>query len=524
MAKTDVTTLDLTNNLFSTWSSIADVARELPLLSTLDISGNRLSSLSLHPFPKFDDNDSGAFGALQELILDRTRIPWHDVLHVASRMPKLGVLRFGGNCAAADWIANRNEDSEATASPPSILLPTLHTLALPLNELRSWPDLMRNLSSFSSLERLNISSNPLLSVEEMVAADAAPALAHWTHVNISRNEQMRTWRSLEALDDWMRASQRCGGTGDSSTTEGPAGSAKGGLQSVMIDWPVPPTDEDRIKSAALGSTAALNPEQEEAEMRRLITSPSMTMLRSSSDVQLILLARLPSLQTINSSAVRVDQRRDAELYFLQRLVELFPDDVQARQNLWRRYDEMIKTYGLPEKVQSAAAQAKVSAKATLQSKLIRLDVIFLKTSLGGGQRDEVLQALLQQQEGVDAPRTQASVQLLPTTPLQMVRTKLARIYASKTGVKLKPSNLELHALLRRPDGVDGDGATNDASTITDGAEGETALSMDALAELVKTCPLVSLAAGDAGTGAASASLERAGVSHGDCILAHVGAD
>ncbi|XP_075059418.1 tubulin-specific chaperone E isoform X2 [Mixophyes fleayi] len=87
----NISTINLSKNLLSTWESMADIACQLKRLKNLDLSENRLH-LSSNPSCL-----AQAFGNMTVLSLNRTGITWTEVLQCAVMWPVLEELHLASN-------------------------------------------------------------------------------------------------------------------------------------------------------------------------------------------------------------------------------------------------------------------------------------------------------------------------------------------------------------------------------------------------------------------------------------------
>ena len=91
-----LTELDLSDNLISSWSFVAELATALPSLRALNLSGNRLALPSLAdaaPLP--------SLAGLQTLVLNGCGVSWEQAVAVARQLPGLRELHLCGNRLAS---------------------------------------------------------------------------------------------------------------------------------------------------------------------------------------------------------------------------------------------------------------------------------------------------------------------------------------------------------------------------------------------------------------------------------------
>lgn len=87
----NISTINLSKNLLSSWDNVAGIAFELEKLKTLDLSENRLS------LPSNPSSLASFFGKLTVLSLNRTGITWNKVLQCAVMWPALEELHLASN-------------------------------------------------------------------------------------------------------------------------------------------------------------------------------------------------------------------------------------------------------------------------------------------------------------------------------------------------------------------------------------------------------------------------------------------
>ncbi|XP_065830624.1 tubulin-specific chaperone E-like isoform X2 [Oscarella lobularis] len=139
-----VTSLDLSDNLISSWSTVAGVASQLAdRLTTLQLSGNCIES--------FDSVRDSTFPGVKVLFLNRMKLEWNEVVAILRMFPLAEEVHVCWNAIttidASEWHALAN----------------LRLLNLEKNSLRDWAQIMK-LSCLSRLETLIVSGNFLESI------------------------------------------------------------------------------------------------------------------------------------------------------------------------------------------------------------------------------------------------------------------------------------------------------------------------------------------------------------------------
>ncbi|KAG2792455.1 hypothetical protein PC129_g23398, partial [Phytophthora cactorum] len=181
----NLTELDLSRNLFSKWSDVLAIIRELPLLETLILSGNRFTV----------DEESGkdeeaVFENLKLLVLNQTLLSWENVGKIVTRhFPRLERLLL---------VDNEYEDDQLTAfESTGGWLETLSMLDLSLNRLRSWNQVLQVAGMFVNLSQLFLVGNRIVTL----VTDAAKPTAFQKLTTLSLSENLiDSWTSIDALN------------------------------------------------------------------------------------------------------------------------------------------------------------------------------------------------------------------------------------------------------------------------------------------------------------------------------------
>lgn len=176
----NITELDLSRNLFSKWRNVLAVVRELPLLHTLILSGNRFT---------VGGDEEGTFPNVKVLVLNQTLVPWREVLQLVTRhFPTLEELHV---------VGNEYDDDQLTAVEQSGWAETLSVLDLSLNLLSSWKRVLHTLGAFVNLSQLFLNDNRIVSLAADASASSG-ALQKLTSLSISNN-LVDSWTSIDAL-------------------------------------------------------------------------------------------------------------------------------------------------------------------------------------------------------------------------------------------------------------------------------------------------------------------------------------
>ncbi|KAL9672728.1 hypothetical protein QQ045_028980 [Rhodiola kirilowii] len=134
--------LDLTGNLLSDWKSIGTICEQLPLLSALNLSDNRLSH---------DVTGLPLLPNLRIIVLNHTGVQWTQVEVLKHSLPALEELHLMGN-----------ELREIKPSTSSLVqgFDSLQLLNLEDNFFEDWVEVAK-LSQLQSLEQLQLNNNNL---------------------------------------------------------------------------------------------------------------------------------------------------------------------------------------------------------------------------------------------------------------------------------------------------------------------------------------------------------------------------
>ena len=392
--------------------------------------------------------------------MDRTFITWNDTLSIISQaglLPRLQTVSCAGNDLQRLLPADHQQSQEDSLSDHEHL-PSLKQLNLANNALEDWHDLLHAMSHpvFRHLERVNLSSNLLRSIPAPLPESQAPK-APFNHVNISFNHHLKSWSDLENLH---------------------ACTLKG-LQSLVLDLPTP------TPQPASSSDEQTN----DFSTRDIITAANWRDLHPS-DARLVLIARLGQLRSLNSTPVSVEERREAEIYFLSKFVNSlpppaaslstatgtsFPASADPAQS-FPRFAELAQRYtthvpaaavylGIADEqtkrvyAADTKARAKTEQPVTLKSKMLDLQVRFTRVDPEKGGEDE--------EEGEEMEERIGSAKLLPSTPLRMARTKVLKLLQSAKGEKVEQNQVKLWALLNTDTDVEEE---NDATLAQESAE------------------------------------------------------
>ncbi|CAI5737658.1 unnamed protein product [Hyaloperonospora brassicae] len=183
-----LTELDLSKNLFRTWTDVVAVVRELPFLETLILSGNRFA------FDEEDvaEDDSNVFESVKVLVLNQTLLRWHQVGKLVSRhFPKLEELHVVGN--------EYDDDQLSVFEASGSWTKTLAVLDLSLNHFASWNRLVCTVGvMFENLSQLVLNGNRIATLVTD-SSNSAAGFQKLTTLSLSDN-LVNSWTSIDSLN------------------------------------------------------------------------------------------------------------------------------------------------------------------------------------------------------------------------------------------------------------------------------------------------------------------------------------
>lgn len=278
--------LDLQGNLIADWQELAKLGKQLPLLTTLRINGNRMYMPSLGP-----GVDALAFPNLTVLVLNSCGITsWGQVALLEQSLPSLEALSLAYNdlsdieqvlqptasepmavqeLAAQDGVgSSRAVLGNPGAYPPVNQFGKLRHLDLSNVGLSTWRQVLR-FARLPCLEQLHLTDNSIPSVwplEDGQATEQVTPFEHVESISLSGN-LLSTWESIDALNSYKSHADH------------------GGIRAMRLGGKMP-------LLAGLGA----------------------------SEVRIICIARLPLLGMLNGSIVREKERVEAEKTYLRRVL------------------------------------------------------------------------------------------------------------------------------------------------------------------------------------------------------------
>ena len=166
-----VASLVLDDNLFKDWTSVAELATQLPNLHTLSLNGNRLQ-VTMGEYAVF----STALKKLRKLAINATGTDFVRLNRHVKYMPALTDLHMASNGISS--IVDDDTSSDSANAVNFSAWPSLTLLDLSDNSLSSWADVLK-LSSFAKLETLLLNGNRIPDIsfpsQPVSANDTSPA-------------------------------------------------------------------------------------------------------------------------------------------------------------------------------------------------------------------------------------------------------------------------------------------------------------------------------------------------------------
>ncbi|KAI0076461.1 RNI-like protein [Panus rudis PR-1116 ss-1] len=186
---------------------------------------------------------------------------------------------------------------------------TLHTINFDSNEIDNWTSICKALSSFRKLDRLLLSSNKLEEIDPLDDVAQSP-IRHLKHLALSFNK-LTEWIHIDRLAVWCPQ-----------------------LESLKLTG---------------------NPVSEDSDLNK--------------NVRQLVIARLPSLQTLDATPITTRERTDSEIYYLSYITKHWPPDEELRAREHPRWKELCEKYGRPD--DQSTLQSK---QGTLGNRLLNITI------------------------------------------------------------------------------------------------------------------------------------------------------
>ncbi|KAH9270260.1 hypothetical protein BASA83_007599 [Batrachochytrium salamandrivorans] len=200
-----VTDLDLSRNLLSRWTDVANIVDLMPMLKLLRLSVNRFVSadetlpptksvLNPHDSAKTCDVDlAQSFSGISQMALMSTMMSWADVEHIEPWFANLQELYLGSNHI-------KSLVGTSSLPLPDFVTGFVHLTVLSLenNSISHWSQVQR-LGKLPNLKNLNLAGNQLKSIEIDKEDPIEPMFAQLTTLSLHHN-LIDTWTSIHALN------------------------------------------------------------------------------------------------------------------------------------------------------------------------------------------------------------------------------------------------------------------------------------------------------------------------------------
>lgn len=276
------------------------------------------------------------FRIIKDLGLEETLMSWEELCHVGTKFPALATL-----------TADANQLLSLPATPLSTLSSTLVSLNLEFNEFSSLADLA-SLSELKALRNLHLKGNNIASISPADAPGAQPPVFPSTlqYLDISYN-RVASWSFVDDLPACFP------GLTHLRFTHNP-----------IYDNPDP----------AFALTQA---------------SSSANKTASTEEAYMITVGRLGCLVALNFGTITVDDRQDAEMFYLARIgkhLAAVPESEEASVLAQhKRYAELVELHGAP-----VVNRKQEINPAFLEARLVALQLIFHPRD-GGSVNEQVVQ-------------------------------------------------------------------------------------------------------------------------------------
>lgn len=257
-----ISEINLSFNLFASWTPIFHIVQELPALETLILSGNRLQ----YDFPPPAAGDQGdvstqwRFPNVKNLVLNQTLVAWDDLLVLLDRhFPQIEELHLVENeYPDADFALLAQKKNPPAAQQTSPWMQTLEILDLSQNRLRSWSNLLETVgASLVNLKQLVVNDND---ISTLVTVGGVPQVFRQLRALSICDNRIDSWTSIDALNQY-----------------------------------------------------------EQLDTLRFTRNPLIAHM-GAGEVRMIIIARSDFVASINGSGVRAKERQDAEQMYLKRIL------------------------------------------------------------------------------------------------------------------------------------------------------------------------------------------------------------
>jgi len=176
--------LDLTDNLLSDWSEVADILLSFKSLVFLNLSNNLLTESLDNDNDKVQGKLANANLAMEKLVLNGNNVNWDTVVELVNKMPKLDELHLSTN----------NLADPGNAALKHKALRFLYLSCNPINDFCSVS--MNFISGCSSLEFLSLAECPVCQLPEVNELPNLPKQLRSLNVSTTK---INSWSEVEKL-------------------------------------------------------------------------------------------------------------------------------------------------------------------------------------------------------------------------------------------------------------------------------------------------------------------------------------
>lgn len=266
----NISEINLSFNLFESWTPIFRIVQELPALETLILSGNRLQyDLPIATAGNVQEQEVVStlwrFPNVKNLVLNQTLVRWKDLLVLLDRhFPQIEELYLVDNEYSDADFALLSEAKESRTQQTQSWMQTLEVLDLSQNRLRSWTTLQETVgASLVNLKQLVVNGNDVSTLVTTTSgsstAGVVEAFQQLRALSISDN-RIDSWTSIDALNQYPQL-----------------------------------------------------------DTLRFTRNPLIAQM-GAGEVRMIIIARTDFIASINGSDVRAKERQDAEQMYLKRIL------------------------------------------------------------------------------------------------------------------------------------------------------------------------------------------------------------
>ncbi|XP_050301036.1 tubulin-specific chaperone E [Anthonomus grandis grandis] len=173
----NITSLDISTNLLTTWNDVFQICEQLDKLSSLNVSNNRLT---------FSEECNYTFPNIKQFICGHMELTWSDIIKLSIIFPCIIDLR-----------ANHNHITDLTIEDPKSF-EHLKILDLEYNPIGSW-DKILELQKITSLQDLSVGGTGIEKIDFKTDKPKFDGFMNLTKLCISEN-LINDWTSVSELN------------------------------------------------------------------------------------------------------------------------------------------------------------------------------------------------------------------------------------------------------------------------------------------------------------------------------------